>query len=407
MLTIDEKRKDRFVSIVNYHMESDFEPLSDYTISYMGYPLVGYPVHKDAVPGPIPKAVDFDFDHTLTAEDSPNGFISYLKHLSHFNSEIDKEYSNIIRIVGEFAPGNLYEPAEKITKKFRHCDVTLEQHTESCYEGSKDIKMVNGYLPMFYKLESMLYTSGIKSGSPDELVKIVALEKIGFDEAAVDLYVKGSPFVFVDGKFVSLFPLLYENKREKSDIFVKKVTGLANGLHIAVGDEIGDAYMVRSVVNPFFYIGAPAEKGMQKEVPSEMWIALPQARNDPKKIIKPLKRYERALAFFFGFDEPQQQKIMESAFNVNKSFSVILRPSPEIPDFQTNIQKSKEDLLRAVNIYLDSISALASRFSTKIDKTIEAVERAKDDEIIIKATEELWSKMKFYYPEMSLNEKIL
>jgi phosphoserine phosphatase len=396
MLEVRDFEDRLFTTSVETVLSSKIEVVSDYTRFTHKYVVGGYPISDEVRIASLPKAIDFDFDETLTA-DGYVGFSVYLGWLEYLNPYIGpKERREIAKIASEFAPGNIEVPASKIVQKYREYNVTRSEHLLACRLAADEIKMAPGYLPTIRKLRDMNYVIGLKSGSPDELIKDCYRNYIEvqtrWEEENFDVLAKGTEYIFTPGptgKLIGLNVILHENKTDVSRRFAERVTGQWNGLKIAVGDQPGDAYMVSSTVCPFLMLG----KSERSDVPADIVISLPEAREDLGKILDPIKRYEYALYEHYEFDEMEKMKIQLYAGTAKDLFARIR--NKQFKNLR-ELKSLRYNLLDSLESYFKISKKLVPIRLAKIDDKISWVKKARKSKDIVKNTRSLQNKLSEY-----------
>jgi len=390
-LEIAQEEKELFRLVVYGHVNSDFEPLSDYAKSLYGYPM-DYPFPKDK--DTRKKVFITDIDGVWNAGDQI--FIGYLKKLAERNKGIENEYERIKEIVREIRPGNVDGLVERINEIFRACDVRKWQHDEACKHAIDEIGLIPDGADCLAELRSMHYEIYCFSGSPHEAVERFVAERMDLPAERG----RGSVYKFEskapNAKFERIEPLLYDYKKPAVEEVLKEVTGNIKSLSIVLSDEPGDIKMVSSFAAPFISVGSIEQLPEEKD---SIVINLPEFREDPRILPSKLKKIERALCLYFGYTQEEKERIFSSALGFKKC-SELIRDAED----EDLIRELKMKKLEYFNEYKSVARKIFSLFLSKIENLEDKLESATTIDEIKSASHNFWNKFKEFSPDADIGE---
>lgn len=390
-LEIADTEKELFRLVVYGHVNSGFEPLSDYARRLHEYPM-GYPFPKGVE---VRKKV-FVTDLNGVWNIGHHIFYGYLKELSRWNKGVEHLFDHILKIVKDIKPGYIDEPVRVVSEIFRACDVRKWQHGLACGYAIDEIDLIPYGLHCLAELRAMRYDIYCFSGSPDKVVKRFVEERMRLPaergHGSVYNFESDAP----DAKFESIGPLIYEYKRPAVEKVLKEVTGSARGMSHVLSDEPDDIEMVTSFVNTFIIVDSTEDIPEEKD---SIVINLPEFREDPRILPSKLKKIERALCFQFGYTQEEKERIFSSALGFKKCSEFI--SSAENEDL---IGVLKRKTLEYYNDYKAAAWKIFPLFLSDIENLADRFENATTTDEIKSASRNFWDEFRQHSPDADIAE---
>lgn len=388
--------KKYFSELMNNTIAHPFYPASEYALTLRGFPIYGYPLppeirHKA-------KKVVSDVDYTLTRQQI---FYVYIKLLSKVNDGIEKREDEIFECVKQMRSGNVDGPTEGVEEQFSESGVTYRQHEWACINVPYYVGLKPNSIPFISTMKSMYYDFLFFSGSPNLAVEHFVgrnMTLAGFNLESAKKCVTGTEYVFdEDGVFVGINPMLYEYKHPAVERKLKETVGTTKGINTVLSDDIDDLlHMMQSFINPLILTGEATE------LPTDVFIALPEANSDMMLIPPVIRRAEMGLCFSIAYPISVQKESLRSALRFRETCESIEKGN-------RNLAKLRD---KALHIFNDYISLVQELFTTSpgftgIDSIVRELETSTSREEIKSAASNLLNGFREYSPHPDIAKKVL
>ncbi len=372
--------KELFKQIIYEHANSDFFPASDFNLELYGYGVLDSKGKKH-------KLILSDLDGVWTKTPL---FIGYIEALSNINPGIANSTDEIIRNLSKLDAGNSDEVVKHISEIFRTSGVKKWQHEKATKRGVERSESIpNAFKTVSDSIE-MGYEFHFISGSPDSSVKGFVETKLGIDST----HAIGSEYIFKEDSFERIEDLLYGKKRGVCTKLLESFMGSEKGFVIFLSDELEDFRTSGHISNTFILVN---EKQGESD---KAIIELPSITRGAEILPYLLRKIERGMCLYFGFDSIKRNDILGSALNVGNLCTDIRTTK------YSKLTELKDELLSHYSNYKALSPQIFPFYLSNIDNLIYRLKIESDPSEIRTLSEKFWKEFTKYSPDYNVAKKI-
>jgi len=324
--------------MLDFFLNSPFSPANDYYVVIDGRSYMG------RLEGSAAKMVAFDFDGVIEKKGAPPLYISVREKIGEKNRAVGMRDKEVLSCLGRLKmPADVPGVERKIGRIYTECGLTYRQYMDANIDAAEefiDHDIVKGAKPCIRRLDSeMGYVPFFVSGCDEPALGIVCdhLEVLGNrlhgimdafhneDEAAVRDYleilrsrVRGTTVDFYGGEVRPKMMLGYRKPEAKGDV-MERTVGTRHGCCFVIDDNpspLEDPF-IKAGINPSIITG----DFKRSELPFDVTVPCPEAREDLTRLIPPIYRYEYGWVATRKTDVVTEDKIIKAASGLARSLS--------------------------------------------------------------------------------------
>jgi len=336
-----------------YSKETNYSPQENIILNLGGYQLLGALRSRGLKWG----AIFCDVDGTINAKDTPDPFMLFITKLAEVHTPLEKVLPNLKSCVRDVQiKKDIFEPSQRFARILQSAGV-LEKHMKRATElALVEVELVPHTLDTIKDLEkNMLYDFGLGSGGWEYFVKELGKKVLLLQENRC--FGSDIPFYPDDRLKGTMTACVDSNKAIAMEKFHDKV-GCPNRLSIYVDNDPAREYKTAIThgtnLNIFVDLGSDASlpedlkdhlrktgdlKGFYK-LPGTISIFLPEARDDMRKIKRPI-RIQETLEVVVSMYTPWGYRMMLNSLDEYEDVYSICRKATGA-QFDSNMQKFLE-----------------------------------------------------------------
>jgi len=263
--------------LLKSYMQTNFEPISDYIF------LINQRSYLGKLEGALWKISIFDFDGVFERPGTKKLYELFFEELKKENEGVKRRFEEILEIDESIRkPEDVIRAEREFNRIFRECDLREEEYEKACMRAAYKLRLTKGVFESLKKLEEMMYTHFIISGSPT-----LALREIGRMIGIPSSNIFGTDYIFTpSGHFMEMRLLLGERKRELRDTIFEDVES-RSGCYVVFNDDADlDLPLLKMGINPVILLDE------EEKIEGDVIVTCPEAREDMRRLIPLVKRFE-------------------------------------------------------------------------------------------------------------------
>jgi hypothetical protein len=269
--------------MLDFSLNSGFSPANDYYVVIDGRSYMG------RLEGSAAKVVVFDFDGVVEKRGANPLYESVRKELGVKNKEVGRRNNEIWSCLGRLkTPADVPAVEDEIGSIYTECGLTYQQYIDANNDAAKEFikhDIVKGAKACIRRLDDeMGYTPVVISGCYKPALDVVC-DHLGILQKRV----YGTTLDFY-GNTVRPRLMLGDRKPEAKGDVMERTVGTRHGCCVVINDNPSplEDPVIKAGINPSIITG----DFKRSELPFDVTVPCPEAREDLTRLIPPIYRYE-------------------------------------------------------------------------------------------------------------------
>ena len=298
--------------MLDFFLNSRFSPANDYYVVIDGRSYMG------RLEGSAAKVVVFDFDGVVEKQGANPLYESVRKELGVKNKEVGRRNNEIWSCLGRLkTPADVPAVEDEIGGIYTECGLTHQQYIDANNDAAKEFikhDLVKGAKTCIRRLDSeMGYTPVVISGCFKPALDVVC-DHLGIPQK----HVYGTTLDFYGNKVRPRLMLGDRKPKAKGDV-LEHTVGTRHGCCFVIDNNpspIEDPF-IKAGINPSIIVG----DFKRHELPFDVTVPCPEAREDLTRLIPPMYRYEYGWVATRTTDAVTEHEIISAASEITKSLA--------------------------------------------------------------------------------------